>query len=75
MNDFKELILETARAHAETARAAYESREHEIAVLNGKISVLSQQIASLQLDNRMLRRQIANLGLTPSAVGSCGDSR
>ena len=44
MNDLKDLILETTRAHADIARAAYNSREREVQLLKSEITVLEEKL-------------------------------
>jgi len=57
----REQLVELVKSHTETARAAYDSRNHEIELLKGRIAVLSQMVSDLQLENMMLRRGVPPL--------------
>ena len=44
MNELKDLILETARSHAATAKAAYSSRDREVSLLKADITILEEKL-------------------------------
>jgi hypothetical protein len=58
-----EQLLETVRSHRDTARAAYKSRDNEVALLKGRISVLEQEIALLHCENIGLRAELRRAGI------------
>lgn len=41
---YRDLIVETARAHADTARAAYHSRDREVELLKAQIVLLENAL-------------------------------
>jgi len=53
VNDLREQILEVARAHAATAKAAYSSRDCEVETLRKKITELEAE--RLLLEDRLSR--------------------
>lgn len=65
--ELKELILETCKAHADTAREAYKSRDREVAILKGQIAVLIQTIADIRAENQSLRIELRKAGGIPSS--------
>ena len=62
MDPLSEQILEIARSHADVARGAYASRDREVELLRGQLSVLQQALAQLRIDNITLRAKVKSLG-------------
>lgn len=59
---YRDLLVETARAHADTARSAYHSRDKEVELLKAQIVLLQN---SLDRAKDKIARLIDQLGQKP----------
>jgi hypothetical protein len=70
----KELVLGITRSHADIARAAYQSRDREVALLKAQIQILEHRLAEIRAENIIIRGQLRHLGGLVHTDG-IGDSR
>lgn len=61
MIDLKEQILEIARSHADTAKAAYSSRDREVELLKSEITILEEKLRRARAEVLDLRSALRRL--------------
>ena len=61
MSDLKEHILEIARSHANTAKAAYSSRDREVELLKAEITLLEEKLRRSRAEVIDLRSALRKL--------------